>query len=76
MNWVAITVFVTLFALVTVLGFVAGHWRRGDLDFIDEWGLAGRRLGTTALASLIVNLAVIVVLHDATVQMDHQEAIS
>lgn len=46
MDWVAITVFVTLFALVTVLGFVASRWRRGDLDLIDEWGLAGRRLGT------------------------------
>jgi solute:Na+ symporter, SSS family len=46
MDWVAITVFVALFALVTVLGFVASRWRRGDLDLIDEWGLAGRRLGT------------------------------
>lgn len=46
MNWVAFTVFIALFAFVTVLGFVAGHWRRGDLDLIDEWGLAGRRLGT------------------------------
>ncbi len=46
MNWVAITVFIALFTLVTVLGFVASRWRRGDLDMIDEWGLAGRRLGT------------------------------
>lgn len=46
MNWVAFTVFIALFAFVTVLGFVASHWRRGDLDLIDEWGLAGRRLGT------------------------------
>lgn len=46
MDWVAIAVFVALFALVTVLGFVASRWRRGDLDLIDEWGLAGRRLGT------------------------------
>jgi len=46
MNWVAFTVFIALFAFVTVLGFVASNWRRGDLDLIDEWGLAGRRLGT------------------------------
>lgn len=46
MDRVAIAVFVTLFVLVTVLGFIASRWRRGDLDLIDEWGLAGRRLGT------------------------------
>src|SRR6185312_4770788 len=46
MNWTAFTVFIALFAVVTVLGFIASHWRRGDLDLIDEWGLAGRRLGT------------------------------
>jgi SSS family solute:Na+ symporter len=31
---------------ITVLGFVAGHWRRGDLDLLHEWGLAGRRFGS------------------------------
>jgi solute:Na+ symporter, SSS family len=46
MNWTAITVFVVLFGLVTVLGFLAARWRRGDLDQLHEWGLAGRRLGT------------------------------
>ena len=35
-----------LFALITVLGFVAAHWRRGDLDLLHEWGLAGSRFGT------------------------------
>src|SRR5918999_3388345 len=43
---VAIAVFIALFALVTVLGFVAARWKRGDLDLIDEWGLGGRRFGT------------------------------
>src|SRR5262249_56439708 len=28
------------------MGFVAAHWRRGDLTQLHEWGLAGRRLGT------------------------------
>jgi solute:Na+ symporter, SSS family len=46
MKWTAITVFVLLFGLVTIIGFVAAHWRRGDLDMLHEWGLAGRRLGT------------------------------
>jgi solute:Na+ symporter, SSS family len=45
-NWPALAVFVTLFVLVTVLGFVAVHWRRGDLDLLHEWGLAGGRFGT------------------------------
>ncbi|HLJ81909.1 MAG TPA: sodium:solute symporter, partial [Ktedonobacterales bacterium] len=45
-NGVALTVFIILFALVTVLGFVAARWRRGDLTLLNEWGLAGRRFGT------------------------------
>jgi solute:Na+ symporter, SSS family len=43
---VAVTIFVTLFALVTVLGFVAAGWRRGNLNELHEWGLGGRRFGT------------------------------
>ena len=43
---VAIVVFCTLFGLVTVLGFVAARWKRGDLGLLDEWGLGGRRFGT------------------------------
>jgi solute:Na+ symporter, SSS family len=31
---------------VTVLGFVAARWKRGDLARLDEWGLGGRRFGT------------------------------
>jgi SSS family solute:Na+ symporter len=46
MNVTASVVFFLLFALVTVLGFVAGRWRRGDLDKLHEWGLGGRRFGT------------------------------
>src|SRR5689334_16024160 len=45
-DWVALSVFVILFILVTVLGFLAARWRRGDLDLLHEWGLAGRRFGT------------------------------
>ncbi|POB11932.1 monocarboxylate uptake permease MctP [Sulfobacillus sp. hq2] len=46
MYWSAFIVFLILFILVTVLGFYAGRWHRGDLDLIEEWGLAGRRFGT------------------------------
>jgi SSS family solute:Na+ symporter len=45
-NWVALGIFVLLFAFITWLGFAAAHWRRGDLDVLHEWGLAGRRFGT------------------------------
>jgi solute:Na+ symporter, SSS family len=43
---VALAVFAALFALVTVLGFIAARWRRADLDQLHEWGLGGRRFGT------------------------------
>jgi SSS family solute:Na+ symporter len=46
MRWDAIAVFIFFFLVVTVLGFVAAHWRKGDLDLLHEWGLAGRRFGT------------------------------
>ncbi len=45
-NWVALTIFVILFALITWLGFAAAHWKKGDLDVLHEWGLGGRRFGT------------------------------
>jgi len=45
-NTIALLVFAALFCLVTVLGFIASRWRRGDLDQLHEWGLAGRRFGT------------------------------
>ncbi len=45
LNWPATVVFVAAFALVSVIGFVAGRWRRGDLGDLAEWGLGGRRFG-------------------------------
>ncbi len=45
-NDTAIIVFVVLFLFVTVLGFFAARWRRGDLNQLAEWGLGGRRFGT------------------------------
>ena len=46
-DWVALTVLIVLFAVVTVLGFMATRFKRGDtLDSLDEWGLGGRKFGT------------------------------
>ncbi|NIX77756.1 monocarboxylate uptake permease MctP [Microvirga terricola] len=53
MNWTALIIFVLLFGFITVLGFVAANWRKGDLDLLHEWGLAGRRLGTVVIWFLL-----------------------
>jgi len=46
-NYPALAVLVGLFLLVTVLGFWASNWRRGEgLASLDEWGLGGRKFGT------------------------------
>ena len=43
----ALAIVIALFLVVTVLGFVASRWRRGDsLANLDEWGLGGRGFGT------------------------------
>lgn len=42
----AIIVFVALIVFVIILGFVAGRWKSGNLENIEEWGLGGRRFGT------------------------------
>src|SRR5499427_5359855 len=52
-NWIAFSVFVLLFALITWLGFAAANWRKGDLDLLHEWGLGGRRFGTVVTWFLI-----------------------
>ncbi len=43
----ATIIFVALFLFVTWLGFVAARWRKADLNLLHEWGLGGRRFGTT-----------------------------
>ncbi|WP_310962018.1 monocarboxylate uptake permease MctP [Nocardioides terrisoli] len=46
-NGVALAVLIVLFLLVTVLGFMATRFRRGEhLNSLDEWGLGGRKFGT------------------------------
>ncbi len=46
MNITATVVFVLLFLLITILGFVSAHWRKGDMSHLHEWGLGGRRFGS------------------------------
>ncbi len=47
LDLVAIAVFAFFFILVTVMGFLAARWQRGEtMAHIDEWGLGGRRFGT------------------------------
>jgi SSS family solute:Na+ symporter len=43
---VALGVFIALFLFVTVMGFFASRWRKGDLTQLSEWGLGGRRFGS------------------------------
>src|SRR6188768_298412 len=46
-DWVSLSVLILLFAVVTVLGFMATRFKKGDtLDSLDEWGLGGRKFGT------------------------------
>ena len=52
-NWTALIIFVLLFAFITWLGFAAANWRKGDLDLLHEWGLAGRRFGTVVTWFLV-----------------------
>jgi solute:Na+ symporter, SSS family len=46
-NGLELGIVIFLFLFVTVLGFVAARWHKGEsLDSIDEWGLGGRRFGS------------------------------
>ncbi len=46
-NWTAGIVLFVLFAVVTVMGFLATRWRRPtSMESLDEWGLGGRSFGT------------------------------
>jgi SSS family solute:Na+ symporter len=47
-NWEMLGVFIVVFTAVSMLAFRAARWRPGDLNRLQEWGLAGRRFGTLA----------------------------
>src|SRR3981189_2549630 len=46
-EWIALSVFLFFFILVTVMGFFAARWKSGPVsEHLDEWGLGGRQFGT------------------------------
>jgi SSS family solute:Na+ symporter len=46
-DWTALVICLGFFALVTVMGFWAARWKRGDVHSdLDDWGLGGRQFGT------------------------------
>jgi solute:Na+ symporter, SSS family len=46
-DWIALSIFIFFFALVTVMGFFAARWKSGPVsEHLDEWGLGGRQFGT------------------------------
>src|SRR6202035_702885 len=46
-DWIALSVFLFFFLLVTVMGFFAARWKSGPVnEHLDEWGLGGRQFGT------------------------------
>jgi solute:Na+ symporter, SSS family len=46
-DWIALTIFLFFFLLVTVMGFFAARWKSGPVSaHLDEWGLGGRQFGT------------------------------
>ena len=45
--------FVTLFVAFIALGFYGKYWRKGNLNHVHEWALAGKKLGTTLVFFLI-----------------------
>ncbi len=42
---IGIIIFLVLFVAFVFLGFYGSRWRKGNLNNITEWGIAGRRLG-------------------------------
>jgi SSS family solute:Na+ symporter len=52
-SWTALSVFIALLVFVTLLGFFASRWRRGDLTQLAEWGLGGRRFGSVIVWFLL-----------------------
>ncbi len=52
-NELTFLVFVTLFIVFIVIGFLGRLFRKGDLSKIEEWGLGGRRMGTALVWFLV-----------------------
>lgn len=48
-----IPVFIAFFAVFVFLGFYGARWRRGNLNQLADWALAGRNLGTALVFFLV-----------------------
>ena len=48
-----IPIFIAFFAIFVFLGFYGARWRKGNLNQLADWALAGRRLGTTLAFFLV-----------------------
>ena len=46
MNYTSIIVFIVLFAIFAIVGFLSSRFRRGNGTKLNEWSLAGRKLGS------------------------------
>jgi|SRR5215469_10209198 len=46
LDWTTFSVFTFFMIVITAVAFMATRWKRGNLDLLEEWGLAGRRFGT------------------------------
>ena len=47
LEWTQLSIFIVLFLVITVLGFLAARWKAAaSLDHLDEWGLGGRKFGS------------------------------
>lgn len=48
-----LSVFIALFIVFVFLGFYGSRWRKGNLNELSDWALAGRRLGTWLVFFLV-----------------------
>src|SRR4051812_47883367 len=46
-DWIALSIFLFFFILVTLMGFFAARWKAGPVgEHLDQWGLGRRQFGT------------------------------
>jgi solute:Na+ symporter, SSS family len=50
---VTISAFIAFFVIFVILGFAGARWRKGNLNQLWDWALAGRRLGATLAFFLV-----------------------
>ena len=53
LNALTLPIFLAFFAVFVFLGFYGARWRKGNLNQLGDWALAGRRLGTWLVFFLV-----------------------